>query len=620
MPDKVDPEFAALLEHIRSSRGFDFGDYKPSSLTRRIDKRMQALEIDGYAQYLDRLQANPSEYEELFNFILINVTGFFRDPEIWDHMRHEVVPRVLQTKGPADPVRVWCAGCASGEEAYTLVMVLAELMGREVVSNQVKVYATDVDLGALALARQGSYSAKQVAAVPQNLLDEYFERIGDHFVFDRHLRRSVIFGRHDLLQDAPISHVDILSCRNTLMYFNSEAQVRIMSRFYFGLNDDGVLLLGKAEMMSGYGRAFVPVDLKRRIFARGPKKEARDRLMLLAQAGDHDALGRLTNHVRAREMVFEGASVAQVMVDNTGLLVLANARAREIFGLQPDDVGRTFQDLELNWRPAQLQPLIERAQSEQKRVSLRGVEWQALGNHMYLDIDVVPLHDNGRRVLGVGIHFFDVSRERGLRDELQQSNQELETAIEELHSTNEEMETTNEELQSTNEELETTNEELQSTNEELETMNEELQSTNEELGSTNDELRSRTTELNRLNRFFETMMASVRISVIVVDSGLTVQLWNRHSQELWGITSEEALNNAFLGLDIGLPVEKLAAALTAALRGQPESSDLEVDAVDRKGHAMTCRVTLVPLRHGHEEPSGVILMTEPASPANPGSG
>jgi two-component system, chemotaxis family, CheB/CheR fusion protein len=598
-----------LLEHIRSTRGFDFTEYKPTSLARRINKRMQALGIDNYALYLDRLQVDPSEYEQLFNFILINVTSFFRDPEIWDYMRDVVIPGVLENKLPDEPVRVWCAGCASGEEAYTVVMTLSELLGPETVASQVKVYATDVDNEALAAARHGVYSAKQVESVPPRLLKSYFEESGGRYTFDKTLRRSVIFGRHDLLQDAPISHVDILTCRNTLMYFNSEAQARIMSRFYFGLNDNGVLLLGKAEMMSTYGRAFVPVDLQRRIFARGPKREARDRLMLLAHAGDHDALGQLTNHVRAREMVFEGASVAQIMVDSTGLLVLANARAREIFGLQPNDVGRAFNDLELSFRPAPLQPLIEQALQEQRKVSLRGVDWRALGEHMYLDIDVVPLSDGGR-VLGVGIHFFDVSRERSLRDELQQSNQELETAIEELHSTNEEMETTNEELQSTNEELETTNEELQATNEELETMNEELQSTNEELQSTNEELRSRTSELNRLNRFLETMMASVRSSVIVLDSGLKVQLWNHHSQQMWGLREEEVLGSLLLGLDIGLPVAELAPALSASLKEEAGHFETELDAVDRRGSRIRCRVSITSMKLTPSDPAGVVLMVE----------
>ncbi|HEX2150225.1 MAG TPA: CheR family methyltransferase [Actinomycetota bacterium] len=614
MEESVDPELELLLSHIRATRGFDFGEYKPASLTRRINRRMQALGIDSYSQYLDRLQVNPSEYEQLFNFILINVTSFFRDPEVWDYLREEAIPRALERKMPSDPIRVWCAGCASGEEAYSVVMVLAELLGPQAVTERVKVYGTDVDSEALTLARAAVYTARQVESVPPQLLKSYFEESNGKYAFDRELRRSVIFGRHDLLQDAPISHVDILTCRNTLMYFNSEAQGRIMSRFYFGLNDDGILVLGRAEMMSGYGKAFVPLDLKRRVFSRGPKREARDRLMLLAQAGDQEALGQLTNHVRAPEMVFEGASVAQIMVDSTGLLVLANARAREIFGLQPADVGRPFQDLELSWRPARLQQLMEQAQREEKKVSISGVEWQALGEHMYLDIDIVPLHDNGSRVLGFGVHFFDVSRERSLRHELEQSNQELETAIEEIQSTNEELETTNEELQSTNEELETTNEELQATNEELETMNQELQSTNEELQATNEELRSRTKELNLLNQFLEKMMASVHASVIVLDSGLKVKLWNRHSQELWGLREDEVLGAPLLSLDAGLPVDVLAPAMAASLRGSADYYETELDAVDRRGRSIRCRASVTPMKLESDESSGVVLMLEKVVP------
>ena len=587
MAETVDPELELLLTYIRTARGFDFGEYKPASLARRINRRMQALGIDSYSLYLDRLQVNPSEYEQLFNFILINVTSFFRDPEVWDYLQQEAIPRALERKMASDPIRVWCAGCASGEEAYSLVMVLAELLGPKAVLERVKVYATDVDSEALTSARAAVYTARQVESVPPQLLKTYFEESNGKYTFDRELRRAVIFGRHDLLQDPPISHVDILTCRNTLMYFNSEAQGRIMSRFYFGLSGDGFLVLGRAEMMSGYGKAFVPLDLKRRVFARGPKREARDRLMLLAQAGDHEALGQLTNHVRAREMVFEGASVAQIMVDNTGLLVLANARAREIFGLQPADVGRPFQDLELSWRPAQLQQLMEQAQREEKKISISGVEWQALGQHMYLDIDIAPLHDNGSRVLGFGIHFFDVSRERNLRHELQQSNQELETAIEELHSTNEEMETTNEELQSTNEELEATNEEL----------------------------RSRTKELNRLNQFLETMMASVHASVIVLDSGLKVKLWNRHSQELWGLRKEEVLGTSLLSLDAGLPVSGLAPALAASLGDSAGHYETELDAVDRRGRSIRCRALISPMKLDADDSSGVVLMLERVNPA-----
>ena len=589
-------EFEALLDYLRISRGFDFTDYKRTSLARRINKRMEAVGTGSYGLYLDLLQVDPSEFEQLFNFILINVTSFFRDPEIFEYLQEDIIPNLAAAGDAAAPIRVWSAGCASGEEAYSLVMVLTEALGRQQVLERVKIYATDIDQEALKAARQGTYSAKQVESVPDRLLGAYFEENRGEHTFDKQLRRVVIFGRHDLLQDAPISHVDILTCRNTLMYFNNEAQAKIMSRFYFALNDDGVLVLGKAEMSSGYRRAFVPVDIKRRVFAKGPKKEERDRLLLLAQAGNQEALGQLTNHIRAREVAFEVASLAQVVVDRAGLLVLANARAREMFGLQPEDLSTAFNELEMSWKPAQLQNLVDQAARDKRKISLSGLSWQALGNEMFLDIDIIPLHDNGSRLLGVAVQFLDVSREKALRIELEQSNQELETAIEELHSTNEE--------------LETTNEELQSTNEELETMNEELQSTNEELSATNDELRSRTHDLNRLNRFLETLMSSIDTSVIVVDTGLRIQLWNRRSFEMWGLRDDEVIGTPFLAADIGLPRDALTPALMACIGGKEGLEQLELAAVNRRGKSIRCRVAITPMSYDGSQPEGAILLIE----------
>ena len=589
-------EFEALLEYLRASRGFDFTDYKRTSLARRVDKRMEVVGTGSYGLYLDLLQVDPSEFEQLFNFILINVTSFFRDPEIFEYLQEDIIPNLAAAGDAAAPIRVWSAGCASGEEAYSLVMVLAEALGRQQVLERVKIYATDIDQEALKAARQGIYSAKQVESVPDLLLGAYFEENRGEYTFDKQLRRVVIFGRHDLLQDAPISHVDILTCRNTLMYFNNEAQAKIMSRFYFALNDDGVLVLGKAEMSSGYRRAFVPVDIKQRVFAKGPKKDERDRLLLLAQTGNQEALGQLTNHIRAREVAFEVASLAQVVVDRAGLLVLANARAREMFGLQPGDLGRPFNELEMSWKPAQLQNLVDQAARDKRKISLNGLSWQALGNEMFLDIDIIPLHDNGSRLLGVAVQFLDVSREKTLRIELEQSNQELETAIEELHSTNEE--------------LETTNEELQSTNEELETMNEELQSTNEELSATNDELRSRTHDLNRLNRFLETLMSSINTSVIVVDTGLRIQLWNQRSVEMWGLRDDEVIGTPFLGTDIGLPRDVLTPALMDCLGGKEGLEQLELAAVNRRGKSIRCRVAITPMSYDGSQPEGAILLIE----------
>ena len=264
--NQPDPAFEALLEHVKTSRGFDFTGYKRSSLMRRVDRRMAQVGVASYVDYLDRLELQGDEFTSLFNTILINVTSFFRDAEAWQHLSQEVLPALLARKPVSQPLRVWSAGCASGEEAYTLAIVLAELMGLAEFRDRVKIYATDVDEEALAHARQAGYTEREVRGIPPELLERYFDQTGGRFVFRKDLRRSVIFGRNDLVQDAPISRIDLLVCRNTLMYFNAETQSRILTRFHFALASAGILFLGKAEMLLGHGTLFAPVDLKRRMF------------------------------------------------------------------------------------------------------------------------------------------------------------------------------------------------------------------------------------------------------------------------------------------------------------------------------------------------------------------
>ena len=222
-----------LLAFLRKYRGFDFDGYKRSSLVRRIRKRMGDVRVRTYADYIDFLQVHPEEFSHLFNTILINVTAFFRDPQAWQFLREEVIPRIVSNKKPDDPIRVWSAGCSSGEEPYSIAMLLAEHLGLDAFIRRVKVYATDIDEESLTQARLASYSARSVAAVPAPLLEKYFDHVGSRYVVQKELRRGVIFGRHDLLQDAPISRVDLLLCRNTIMYFGAEAQAQSLERLHF---------------------------------------------------------------------------------------------------------------------------------------------------------------------------------------------------------------------------------------------------------------------------------------------------------------------------------------------------------------------------------------------------
>jgi two-component system CheB/CheR fusion protein len=598
--------FEALLDFIKRNRGFDFTGYKRPSLVRRIEKRMHVHGIDDFADYMDYLAVQPDEFGPLFDTILINVTSFFRDPLAWEFLREQVVPRLAADNG--ERIRIWSVGCASGEEAFTVAMVAAEVLGDEAFRDRVKIYATDVDERALAQGRHATYSAKDVAAVPAELRERYFERTDSRFVFRADLRRAVIFGRHNPLQDPPISRIDLLVARNTLMYFTPDSQAQVLAGFHFALKPNGYLFLGKSEVLLTRSNLFQPVDLRRRVFRPVARITLRERLLTMVEAGDHPAGVPLPVDGRVRESAFEASPLPQVVVERAGTVALVNLQARLLFGLSARDVGRPLQDLELSYRPVDLRSPIEQVVRDRQPVSLREVEWpSANGDARFYDVHVAPVAVDPGGPAGVAVTFTDVTRFRQLNQTVEHARRELETAYEELQSTAEELETTNEELQSTNEELETTNEELQSTNEELETMNEELQSTNEELETLNDELRIRTDDLNQVNVFLESILGSLEAAVVVLDAELRVQAWNERAEDLWGLRPAEVDEEHFLGLDIGLPVGELARPLRRVLADE-EPVRVAVDAVNRRGRAITCEVDVRPLRGADGNARGLILL------------
>ncbi|HVE80272.1 MAG TPA: CheR family methyltransferase [Gemmatimonadaceae bacterium] len=619
----VAPDLDELLEYLKRQRGFDFTGYKRASLERRVRRRMQVVGVESYAAYVDYLEVHPEEFAQLFNTILINVTAFFRDPSTWEYVAADVVPRLLSARAADAPLRAWSAGCASGEEAYTLAMVLCEALGSDGFRTRVKIYATDLDDEALHKARHGVYTEREIEGVPEPLRVKYFESADGRYTFRKELRRQVIFGRHDLIQDSPISRVDLLVCRNALMYFNAETQARILARFHFALNDDGILFLGRAETLMTQSSTFMPLDLKRRISAKVPRARLtlRDRLLLAAQNVPEDAEVDGAGLARIREVAFDASPIAQVVVDQAGRLAVATDRARALFQLAPDDIGRPFQDLTLSYRPVELRSNIELVYAESRPLILPEVEWPSPGAEpRWFELRFTPLYDSAVTPIGVSITFTDVTATKRLHTEIEHSNRELETAYEELQSTNEELETTNEELQSTIEELETTNEELQSTNEELETMNEELQSTNEELQTINDEVRTRGDELHKANAFLECILTSISGGVAVTDRQLRVLIWNRRAYELWGLHDEDVIGRNFLNLDIGLPVGQLAPAIRACLAGAEESTTVGLDATDRRGRTIRCSVTCSPLIDRRDEIKGVILIMDEAGSDAAGDG
>jgi two-component system, chemotaxis family, CheB/CheR fusion protein len=606
------PKLENLLEYIKRSRGFDFRGYKRTSLSRRIQRRMQVISIQSYEEYLDYLEVHPDEFVELFNTILINVTAFFREPQSWEYIAHEIIPRIIAGKQASKPIRVWSAGCASGEETYTIAILLAEALGMGEYTARVKVFATDVDVDALNLARQASYSPKDVQRVPSELQEKYFDQVNGRYMVQKELRCGVIFGRHDLVQDAPISRIDLLVCRNTLMYFNTETQAKILDRFHFALNESGFLFLGKAEMLFTRNHSFTPLELRQRVFTKVPNGNLREMLLNIAHSSSQQGVPEMVDQIRVHEAVFEIDPVAQVIVDINGTVILVNAEARNLFNLNPRDIGRPLQDLELSYRPVELRSRIDHVRTNHRAVLLKDIEWSSSDRDLkHFDVQIMPLlDDNTDELLGVKIIFADVTRFKNLQQELVHANQELETAYEELQSTNEELETTNEELQSTVEELETTNEELQSTNEELETMNEELQSTNEELQTINEELRQSSDELNRVNSFLESILTSLRAGVVVLSPDMHILIWNRKAEDLWGLRANEVYSRHFMSLDIGLPLEPLRQPMREILNGESESYEVTLDARNRRGRAIQCQVICTPLLGVAAEIQGVIVLME----------
>ena len=599
-------QFEALLKYLRDGRGFDYTGYKRNTIVRRIAKRCTELGLTSFSAYQDYLQVHAGEFAILFDKILINVTEFFRDPAAWDYLRRDIVPKLVE-KGGA--IRIWSTGTASGQEAYTAAILFCEALGPEAFLRRVKIYATDVDDDALNTARSG-YSEKELESLPANFRSRYFELQGGRYTFKTGLRRALIFGRHDLLQDAPISRLDLLICRNTLMYFTAETQGRILARFHYALDDDGYLFLGHAEMLLMHGSIFEPVDLKQRVFKKIPRPPLRERLMILAQTGSSEASEQANRQIRLHELASEGLPFPQLVVDAIGNLALANVAARRLLNIRPDDVGRALRDLELSYRPADLRGPIDQAFHDRRSIAVSGIEYVAIdGTVRRYDVHFAPLLDNGAAVMGTSVTFVDVTGESALRTEVERAKQEVETAYEELQSSNEELETTNEELQSTVEELETTNEELQSTNEELETMNEELESTNAELQSINNELRQRTTDADRLNTFMNAILGNIKLGAVVLDADLDVRVWNDRAADLWGVRSDEVVGQAFFDLDIGLPIKELRTMIRSVLRGKPTHDETVAEAMTRRGRRIRCRVAATMLK-GRGRAGGVVLVME----------
>jgi two-component system, chemotaxis family, CheB/CheR fusion protein len=555
----VDPKFRDLLEKLYVEHNFDFRQYKEGSLLRRVRRRMAQVRVATCADYITYLDHHAAEHTELLNVILINVTRFFRDPEAWGVVRETVLPRLVEEAAASPVLRIWSAGCSSGEEPFSVAMALSDVLGDRRDHFDVKIYGTDIDEDALTTARAGLYRLEQLKDVPRDVMARNFIPDGHAFRLRRDLRKWCIFGRHDLTQDAPLSHMDLILCRNVLIYFEAELQERILPRFVYATRKDGYLFLGRAESLLSRSRRFVPVDFKWRIFKRALPSDHENRgaglaLQEVGASPFRPVRAPTTDHpeLRAHDII-ETLSAAMIVIDPAEAIMAWNSAATTLFEIPAASaMGKKFRDLDISYRIDGLRARVEAARNTQASSSMPDVVFtRRSGDLVHATIRISSLYDDHRRPVGVVICSDDITDLGQLRDELDRVAEQSATANEELQSTNEELETTNEELQSTNEELETTNEELQSTNEELETTVEELQSLNAELSTVNSELERRTADLNHVEIFQRSIFETLRAALFVLDPHGTVTHWNTAAARLWGLGTELALGREFFELPIG---------------------------------------------------------------------
>ena len=605
-----------LLHFLAEERDFDLRGYKPTTLERRIRKRMGQLSLQDYESYIEYIRANPTETNQLLDTILINVTEFFRDPEAWETLATDVLPHFLKRLRSGDSFRAWVAGCSTGEEVYSLAILVAEFFGSRLPEFEIKIYATDVDESALNIARRGEYSPDRLRRVRPAWRQKYFSQAAQPRVH-RDLRRMLIFGRSDLTQDAPISHVQVIVCRNVLIYFDSIAQMRILSRLHYALDPGGILFLGKAESKLSYSTAFEVVDARWRIFRKNHVAESQA-IALSSPPRSGGLMGNNDHSSRDPELervkLYYGALLEVLepgifSIDANDVIIDENKSALELWGLSGSRlVGQRIGESALKSLCPDLSNKIE----ESHRTTDKPLKFECTINTSKevrtLAVSLRPVKGESGERVGTLIYSEDVTH----REKLQTTIEQLEATGEELQSSNEELETTNEELQSTNEELETTNEELQSTNEELETTNEELQSLNEELENMNEELEFRTRELDSVNSRYAETLERIPWAVAVLDSEGRVQFWNSAAQKLFDMEPRSVIGLELSQLPIQPALRDSLVRRRKTMDGSNTATLLRNQELRIKRSTSKFDVHLTPLNQDSGKPS-LLLMFAPQS-------
>lgn len=612
LPDQAN-YLAIICSVLKSRLGRDFGQYKSSTLMRRIRRRMQVLHIEEISGYILKLRKLPNEPELLFREILIGVTRFFRDPTMFDALAQTVLPELITKADPDVPIRVWVAGCATGEEAYSLAILFREMLTQAESTQQITIFASDLDDRAITVARAGLYSDAIEADVSADRLARYFVVEGSRYRVAKHIRDMCVFSTHDLVKDPPFSKLDLVSCRNLLIYFALPLQKRVISTFHYGLKTNGFLWLGPSETIASSARLFKSIDKRCRIFRRLdvaveiPRARSSSRMIdapttqTNAEADSIDAL--------ATRMIAQYAP-AYIVVDSQHEIQRFSGPVAKF--MEPMSGGASlnlFRMLHTQLRPP-VRSLVRKALNEQQPIE-EIVTFQVSGQDYTINLiaeSMLEPVDGQRCILLVfqelkpGIHANLLAMPDDDAFLVDPVNTELIAAREKLQTITEELETANEELQSSNEEFQSVNEELHSTVEELETSKEELQSINEELQTVNAELNNRADSLVRSNSDLANLFDSTSIATLFLDNGSHIRRFTPAITDIFNVRDG----------DEGRPISDFSSRLAGSALTEDiktvlrDLGSLEREA-DSKDGAATYLVRVKPYRDLNNVIDGVVI-------------
>ncbi|MFZ4480848.1 MAG: chemotaxis protein CheB, partial [Rhodoferax sp.] len=601
LPVKVAPDAAPgkasgigkILMLLRSATGHDFSLYKKSTIGRRIERRMAQHDIEDIEIYARYLKEHPSEVQLLFRELLINVTNFFRDPEAFVALKQDVLPQLLAGKPDDYVFRVWVAGCASGEEAYSIAILLREFMDQSRQEFKVQIYATDLDDDAIAVARAGSYAPNIAQDLTPERLRRFFIKDDAGYRVKKELREMVVFAIQNVIKDPPFTRLDLLSCRNLMIYLEPEAQNRLIPAFHYALKAGGVLFLSSSESIGNHTELFTAVNRKWKLYraqqsgastralatgkfswAAQPNRKAPEEVLKKTSETDCAEL--------ARRSLLESYAPASVLTDLKGNILFVHGETGKYLSPAPGPASLNVVDMAQEDLQLELRAAVQTAATQSTPTIGREVAVSSNGakQTVSLSVRVLPDLSTGQSLLLVS--FQDVAPPAGERpgpvrrrgagaattQRVEQLEHDLAYTRQNLQATIEEQQASNEELQSTNEEMQSTNEEMQSTNEELETSKEELQSVNEELVTVNTELLSKIEQLASMQNDMKNLLDNINIGTIFLDQKLVIRRFTRDATRIYRLVATDVGRPL---TDIRSNLEGEGGDLSTALQGVLDS-------------------------------------------------